>query len=88
MKTAKTSELKTLIQTGLKVRRELIRTKRSRADLRDLFPKVVYWFATSSDIEKTALKRRTEIVVVLPPNYKRKFIELVDEIEKKMNYEN
>lgn len=82
MKTAKTSELKTLIQTGLKVRRELIRTKRSRADFSDLLPKVVYWCATSSDIEETALKRRTEIVVVLPPNYKRKFIEIVEKIEK------
>lgn len=84
----KTGELKTILKNGLRIRRELIRTKRSRADFSDLLPKVVYWVASSSDIEKTALKRRTEILVVLPPNYKRKFIELVDEIEKKMNYEN
>lgn len=74
------TELSQLIKSGIQVRRNLIRLGRSRTDLRDLFPKVVYWVASSSDIEKTALKRRTEIAVVLPPNMKKRFNEIMEKI--------
>lgn len=70
------SELSQLINSGLDIRRNLIRSGRSRADLADLFPKVVYWVACSRDIEKTAKNRRTEITMVLPPNMKKRFKEL------------
>ena len=72
------SELKTFLEKGLRVRRNLIRLGRSRTDLRDLFPKVVYWVGSSGNIEKTALKRRTEILMVLPPCMKKRFKELTE----------
>lgn len=77
---SKTAELKTLIDSGLRVRRNLIRLGHSRTDLRDLFPKVVYWVASSGDIEKTAKNRRTEILMVLPPNMKKRFNEIMEKI--------
>lgn len=76
----KTSELKTIIESGLRVRRNLIRLGRSRTDLRDLFPKVVYWVGSSGNIEKTAKNRRVEILLILPPNMKKRFNELMEKI--------
>lgn len=77
----KNTELSTLIQSAIKVRRKLLRSGRSRANLGDLLAKVEYWCATSADIEKTALKRRSEILVILPPNFVGKFNRIMDNIE-------
>ncbi len=76
----KTSDLKTIIEKGLQVRRNLIRLGHSRTDLSDLFPKVVYWVASSGDIEKTAKNRRVEILMVLPPCMKKRFNEIMEKI--------
>ena len=76
------SELTAFIHSALKVRRKLVRTGHSRANLGDLLAKVEYWVAASTDIEKTALKRRKEITVVLPPNYVKRFNEIMGKIEE------
>lgn len=77
----KNAELSTLIQSAIKVRRKLLRSGRSRANFGGLLSKVEYWVHSSADIEKTALKRRSEILVILPPNFVGKFNRIMQDIE-------
>lgn len=76
------SELRKLIESGLAVRAKIDRTGRSRANLGTLPQKVAYWVATSKNVEKTAILRRNEILIVLPPNFVGKFRKMIEEIEK------
>ena len=75
------SELRKLIESGLAVRAKLDRTGRSRAKLGTLSNKVAYWVATSKNVEKTALLRRNEILIVLPPNFVGRFNELIKNVQ-------
>ena len=77
----KNTELSTLLKSAIKVRRKLIRSDRSRANFGDILAKVEYWVYSSADIEKTALKRRSEILVILPPNFVGKFNRIMQDIE-------
>lgn len=77
------SELRKLIESGLAVRAKLDSTGRSRANLGTLPHKVAYWVAASKNVEKTALLRRNEILIVLPPNFVGKFQEMINKIEEK-----
>jgi|AntRauTorckE6833_2_1112554.scaffolds.fasta_scaffold192470_2 hypothetical protein len=69
--------LKTHLQKAITVRRKLNRTGRSGYDLRQLTENVAYWIATSENVLKTAVKKRTEILIVLPPNFRNKFKEMI-----------
>lgn len=76
------SDLTSLLTSALAVRSKLDRTGKSKAKLGNLTKQVAYWIATSKNVEKTALLRRKEILIVLPPNYVGKFQEIMDKIEK------
>ena len=69
--------LKTHLQKAITVRRKLNRTGRSGYDLRQLTENVAYWVATSENVLKTAVKKQTEILIVLPPNFRKEFIKLI-----------
>ena len=69
--------LKTHLQKGITVRRKLNRTGRSGYDLRQLTENVAYWVATSENVLNTAVKKQVEILMVLPPNFRNKFKEMI-----------
>jgi len=69
--------LKTHLQKAITVRRKLNRTGRSGYDLRQLTENVAYWVATSENVLNTAVKKQVEILMVLPPNFRNKFKEMI-----------
>lgn len=72
-------DLKNHIKKGVKMRRILSARGKSRMDLGDLTEKVAYWVSVSPNVLKTALKKRDEILIVLPPNFRGRFLELINE---------
>ena len=76
------TELRTLLTSGIKIRQKLLVSGKSKANLGGLTASVAYWIATSKNVEKTAVLRRNEILIVLPPNFVGKFEKLMEGIEK------
>jgi len=71
------TQLKTHLQKGITVRRKLNSSGRSGYDLRQLTENVAYWVATSENVLNTAVKKQVEILMVLPPNFRNKFKEMI-----------
>jgi|GEM_PF-5572849 len=76
--------LKTHLQKAITVRRKLNRTGRSGYDLRQLTENVAYWVATSENVLNTAVKKQVEILMVLPPNFRDKFKEMIKDGNSKI----
>ena len=75
------SELKNLLTSGIKIRQKLLVSGKSKAKIGSLTKQVAYWIATSKNVEKTAVLRWNEILIVLPPNFVGKFEKLIEGIE-------
>jgi len=69
--------LKLYLQKGIKVRRKLTASGNSAMNLGDLTENVAYWIAMSKNVLKTALNKREEILIVLPPNFRGRFLEMI-----------
>jgi len=71
------NNLKNHIIKGIQMRRKLTISGHSGMELGNLTENVAYWLSVSPDILKTALNKRDEILIVLPPNFRKGFLEMI-----------
>ena len=64
------------------MRRKLSAAGKSGMNLGNLTENVAYWIVTSPNVLKTALNKRDEILIVLPPNFRKGFLKLIETDKK------